>query len=139
MAKRYCVCPVIGTGTILDPYRAAVSDVAAAVSLIPSKPDGSPRYGFAFCLVSTDNLAAVLAVTNGYVLPDYPLDGRMDGMEAVARAGLVQSVEAYDLDGQGLNPDATHADADGYRDVLTRIARTWEPAFSINNFDVREA
>ena len=109
-----------------------------ATALIPSKPDGSPKYRFAFCLVATDNLSAVLAVSNLYALPDYPLDGRMDGMESDARLGLVQSAGAYDLDGLGLHPATAHTDSDGYRDVLTRMARTFEPAFSLDSFDVRE-
>lgn len=139
MAKRYCISPVVGAGTFANPYRPAVADVCPATALIPSKPDGSPKYRFAFCLVATDNLSAVLAVSNLYALPDYPLDGRMDGMESDARLGLVQSAGAYDLDGLGLHPATAHTDSDGYRDVLTRLARTFEPAFSVNSFDVRES
>lgn len=137
--KRYCISPVIGTGTFASPYRPAVADLCPTTGLIPSDAAGVPKYHFAFCLVSTDNLAAVLATSNLYVLPDYPLDGRMDGMESGARTGMSQSAGAYDLDGHGLHPATAHVDADGYRDVLTRMARTWEPTFSLDSFDVQGA
>lgn len=137
--KRYCVCPVIGSGTAADSYRAAVADVCPTTAKIKSHPvTGLPVFGFAFCVFATDNLPSVLAVTNTYVLPDYPLDGQMSGMEAEARTGLVQSAGAYDLDGQGLHLDLAHEDADGYRDVINRIGKTWDAAFDANTFDVRE-
>jgi hypothetical protein len=136
--KRYLISPIIGDGKSLQTsFRAAVSDVTrGVVNLIPSRPDGTPKYRFAFCLVSTDVLPQVLAVSNVYALPDYNLDGRMDGMEADARTAMGQSVAAYDLDGNGLHLDPSNADADSYRTVLTRIARQIEPAFDLNAFDV---
>lgn len=139
MAKRYVIGPVVGSGTLGNPYRAKVADICPAVSVIPSNPDGSPKYNFALSLVSTDNLAAVLAITNLYALPDYALDGRMDGMESNARTGLVQSVEAYDLDGNGLHLDATHDDSDGYRSVLEAIGEQFDPSFNLDHFDVSES
>jgi hypothetical protein len=138
MAKRFAITPVIGSGQMGDSYRPNVPNGVAVSAVIPSKPDGTPKYRFAFIIFSTDNLPAVLAVTNLYCLPDYPLDARMDGMESDARTGLVQSVAAYDVDGAGLHFSAAHQDADSYRAVLTAIGQQFEPAFALNSFDVRE-
>lgn len=139
--KRYMICPIIGAGTQGNPYRAAVADVSGAEvnSLIPSNQDGSPRYGFAFCRVAAVNFTAVLAITNSYAFPDFPLDSQMSGMESEARTGMVQSVEAYNMDGQGFNLVADHDDTDSFRQVIEAIAKQIEPAFNANTFDVSEA
>ena len=143
--KRYTLSPVTGAGTFQSPFRAAVSDVSQTNtnSLIPTHgqghPDeGQPKYNFALSIVGTANLAGVLAVSNSYVFPDYPLDGEMGGMEAETRTAFEQSVEAYDLDGAGLHLDASHQSAESWRTVLTRIGQQIEPAFNVNNFDAQE-
>lgn len=62
MPTRFVISRVIGTGTQEDPYRVKAQDVvtAQAVSLgqqakieafIPSRPDGSPRFGWGVCRV----------------------------------------------------------------------------------------
>ena len=140
MAKRYTISPVVGNGTEANPYRALVSDVSLTISsaVIPSKPDGTPKYGFALCIVSTSNLAGVLAVLNSFTFPDYSLDAQMSGMESDTRNAMVQSVQAYNLDGQGLHFDATNADGDSYRELLTRLGRQLDPVFNLDHFDVPE-
>lgn len=131
---RWMISPIIGTGVFPDAFRAAVSDLSSVNSsaIIPTLSNGHPKYNFALCLVATASVATIAAVTNAYVFPDYNLDGRMDGMEAGTRTALKQSVEAYDIDGNGLHFDATNADSDSYRDLLTRIGQQIEPAFNVN-------
>lgn len=142
--KRYLICPVIGTGTFADSFRASVQDVpnVNASALIPTHTSGPnighPRFNFALCVASGESQAVLSSPANSYVFPDYPLDARMDGMESNARTGLVQSVQAYDLDGNGLHFDASHQDGESYRDLLTRLLQTIEPAASLNTFDVSE-
>ena len=135
--KRYCISPIIGFGTNAEPYRAAIADVAPVVSLIPTGPDGRPLYRFCFCLVSTDRLADVLAVTNSYVFPDYPLDAKMDAMESKARADMVQNIAAYNVDEKGKTLDISHKDTDGFRDAVTKLAKQFDSAFTIDDFDVK--
>lgn len=143
---RFCISPIIGTGGGEDSFRAAVLDVANinTSAIIPTDNDpqspdyGKPKYNFALCIVAAANFAPVAQVSNLYLFPDYNLDGRMDGMEAEARTGMVQSVEAYDLDGEGLFFDASHDDGESYRQVLDRIGKQLEPAFNINNFGTGE-
>lgn len=141
---RYMLCPIIGTGTGPDPFRVAVEDLGSvnSAALIPTNNSGpnigKPKYRFALCQVATPSIPAISAVSNAFVFPDYPLDGRMDGMDADARNALVQSVHAYDIDGAGLHLVATHADSESYRDVLNAIGQQMEPVFNVNQFTVRE-
>lgn len=138
--KRYMISPIIGAGTEASPYRVSVSDVAEVnvSAVITSKVDGTPKYGFALCVVAAQSVATVAAVTNAYVFPDYVLDGRMDGMESGVRTALKQSAEAYNLDGAGLHLNASNVDSESYRDLLTRLGQQFEPAFHLNSFDVTE-
>ncbi len=140
MSKRHCICPVIGSGSDANPYRAKIADLANVNTsvIIPSKPDGSPKYLFAFCIFSASSIASVLAVSNTYVFPDYNLDGRMDGMESGARTGMVQSAQAFNLDGAGYHLDLTHADDDSYRSVIENVGKQFEPAYLVNNNDCGE-
>lgn len=71
MAVRYYVCPIIGTGTEDDPYRAAVEDQRINYSAeIPTGPDGRPLD--TTCVVAVDEkdaetverIAGVEAVTD---------------------------------------------------------------------------
>lgn len=141
---RYMISPIIGSGTTINPFRSAVSDVpnVASAAIIPTHPSGPniglPRFNFALCLCATSLVSAIEQVSNSYIFPDYNLDGRMDGMEAGARAGMVQSLEAYDLDGAGLHFDATHSDSDSYRSLILSIGQQLEPAFSIHSLNVAE-
>lgn len=136
--KRYGIFPIIGAGqTTQDPFRSAVDDLGGAngstngASIIPthtSGPDiGQPLFNFCISIFSTVDLPAVMAISNSFVFPDYPLDAEMSGMEAATRTGMVQSVQAYNLDGAGFHLDATHLDTDSYRMVLNDIIAQIDP------------
>lgn len=141
---RYMISPIIGTGPISDPYRASVRDVANVntSAVIPTFTSGEnlgkPKFRFALCLCATTSIPAIQAVSNALVFPDYNLDGRMDGMEAQARADFVQSVQAYDVDGNGLHFDATHTDGTSYRQVIAAIGQQLEPTFEVDQLEVGE-
>lgn len=139
--KRYMISPITGTGTLNDPFRPTVAAVAGAEvnSIIPSNPNGTPKYNFAFCRVASNNFGSVLQVSNSYVFPDFALDSQMSAMESEARTGMGQSVEAFDLDGNGLHLVADHDDTDSFRQVINAIAQQFEPAFNADFFDVPEA
>jgi hypothetical protein len=141
---RYMISPVIGNGSVESSFRAAVSDVenVNTVSVIPTHVTGpnigQPKYGFAFCVVATPSVAVIAAVSNAYVFPDYNLDGQMQGMEAASRAAFQQSVEAYNLDGEGLHFDAANTDSESWRTVINRVVKQIEPAFDLQNVSVPE-
>lgn len=138
--KRYAISPVTGSGTFLDPFRAGVQNVAGVnvVALIPTGSNGHPLYHFALCLVAAGNFTLVSQVSNLYLFPDVGLDTRMDAMQDDARTGLVQSVQAYDLDGAGKHLDATNADGDSFRALLTRLGRQIDATFDADFFGVSE-
>lgn len=141
---RYMISPIIGDGSEESPFRASVSDVpnVNTAAIIPTHTSGEnigkPKYGFAFCVVATSSVATIAAVTNAYVFPDYNLDGQMQGMESAARVAFKQSVEAYDLDGNGFNFDAANVDLESWRTVINRVVQQIEPAFNLNNMNVQE-
>lgn len=138
--KRYCICPIIGDGTFDNSYRAAAADLASVTvnSIIPTDPNGVPVHDFAFCIIGCIGLQALNPLTNTFVFPDYPLDGTMDGMEAEVASGMKQSVEAYNLDGNGFHLDADYSPSDSYRELVNRILQQIEPAADVNRFDVSE-
>lgn len=137
---RYGICPIIGTGTSLEPYRAAVQDIEGVNSsaLIPTDQQGAPVYSFAFVVVSAANWSPVLAISNSYFFPVHGLDSQMSSMESDARTGMEQSVEAFDMDGNGLHLDAGHNGTDSYRHVLEAIMQQIEPAANLDAFSVPE-
>lgn len=141
--QRYIICPIL-SDELTHSFRAAVADLSGTnyTAVIPTQtsgPDvGKPKFNFALCVVSSNNWPAVLALTNSYAFPVYNLDGRMDAMEPETRLALKQSVEAYNLDGQGLHLDATNADADSYRTLMQSILHQFEPAYSLNSFNCSE-
>lgn len=139
MAKRYAISPIIGSGTVEDPYRAAIAEVpeTATSALIPSKPDGSPKWRFAFVLFDSPRLIELRAVSNALVFPDHATDSRMDAMQGQTRSGWKQSVEAYDLDGQGTHLDAANVDAESFRDVLLRLVQQLDPGANFDAIQVR--
>lgn len=144
MAKRYGIFPITGDGTFENPYRSAASDVTGVntSSIIPTDQQGAPVWGFAMSICGTLNLTALAQVTNSYIFPDYPLDGELSGMESGVRTAMKQSVEAYDMDGQGdhLSVDLTDLSA-SYRSVLLSIYQQFDPLLTssdFNRFDVAE-
>jgi hypothetical protein len=142
--KRYVISPVIGDGqSINTAYRSAVGTVqnANCADLIKSDSEtGHPVWFFAFSRVGVPGtLQDVLQVSNAYVFPDFPLDAQMSQMDSSVRSAMVQSVQAYNLDGNGTHVDATHSDNDSYRFVIEKIARHWQSIFNANHFDVAES
>ncbi len=142
MAKRYMICPIIGSGlTLEDPFRSAAQSVPGvnATALIPTNGLGAPVYHFAFCRVGVaGSLASVAAVSNSFLFPDFPLDSQMAQMDSDVRAAMVQSVQAYNIDGNGLHLTVPNDDTDSFRTVITAIAQQFEPAFNADHFDVSE-
>ncbi len=126
---RYCITPIIGDGSMDNEYRAAIAAVAdTARALIPSETTGEPRYNFCPCRFEAANMTPVSQVSNTYILPDYPLDGLLENMDSATRTAMVQSVQAFDLDGQGLHISlSAFGDSSRFRDVVEHIAHVFEP------------
>lgn len=151
MSKRFTFGPIIlgGGGGINDTTRAAVSEVPLTheASIIPSTvgpPPNLPRWLHCISAIATANLAGVLAVSNLYVFPDYPLDARLDGMESVTRTEMLQNLEAYTLDANGTQLDLSSfegaaGDAKSFRELVLFIVQFLDPGIAnLNTFDVQE-
>jgi hypothetical protein len=141
--KRYVISPVIGNGSsLVTAFRSAASDTPSAgfVDLLKANPEtGVPVWNFAFSRIGVaGSLTPVLMVTNSYVFPDFPLDAKMSQMDSATRIGMVQTVQAYNLDGQGTHIDATHTDDYSFRAVIEKIARQWSSTFDADQFDCPE-
>ena len=141
--RRYMICPIVGDGSSpANAFRAAVADVEGVnvSSIIPTQGSpAEPKFNFAFCLVSAIDWVPVQQISNSLLFPDFALDAQMSGMEAVTRSALEQDAEAFDLDGAGLHLDAGHNSTDSYRHLLNAIGQQFDPAFTINLFEVQEA
>ena len=141
--KRYVISPVVGNGVSLaTAFRSAASDTPSAgfVDLLKSDPQtGFPVWNFAFSRIGVSgSLTHVLSVSNAFVFPDFPLDAQMSQMESGVRTGLVQSIQAYNVDGNGAHVDATHNDTDSFRMLIEKIGKQWSPAFNADQFDCPE-
>jgi hypothetical protein len=141
--KRYVISPVIGNGnSTATAFRSAASDTPSAgfVDLLKSDPQTGVRvWNFAFSRIGiAGSLTPVLSVSNAFVFPDFSLDAQMSQMEAGVRTGLVQSVQAYNLDGNGTHIDATHDDTDSFRMLIEKIGKQWNLSFSADTFDCPE-
>lgn len=141
--NRYGIFRIVGSGTEQDPYRPDLTGLTVigqtnSVMLIPSKPDGSPKYRYAFGEVSADDFLAVTVLANNYLFPNYQLGSPMSGMAASARTAMVQAVRSYNMDGTGYRLDASHSAGELYRDVIVRIARQIDPNFTITACRVSE-
>jgi hypothetical protein len=50
MARRFYLCPIIGTGVGVDGYRPKLYGLADLASMIPSNPDGSHKFNWCVAL-----------------------------------------------------------------------------------------
>ena len=65
MADRYYLCPVVGTGSEGNPFRASISDakkVKRVSAAIKSNANGKPTYSWTICRVDADNFTEIEAM-----------------------------------------------------------------------------
>lgn len=79
----YLQAPIIGTGTLNDPYRAAVADYGTSVARIPSGPAGRPPNT---CLV-------------------WVPDRLLASIPAILRVRVADIEARQEIRASGLNPD----------------------------------
>jgi len=133
--KRYYLSPIVGSGTKADPFRAKAATFPAVnvASIIPSNPlTGAPLFPWALVVVATASHTPLLADTTLTPLPDLSLDAILSTLSASQRAALFAALDAKAIDRQGLSNQTA------YREVLRRIGRHLNAAFTENAFDVGE-
>lgn len=133
MAKRYYISPIVGDGSIDNPYRPKVADHGVAWSgAIPTGPDGKPLKPWALVIVAAKNHAALIADPDIDDLPDFPLDGKVSSVHTATKNAMKAKMEKRGI-ATGF-VDGT----DGYREVIRGIGKLLDPTFDENNFDVAE-
>lgn len=133
MSKRFYICKVIGDGTEDNPYRPKVADYPVSWSgMLPSNPDGTPKYGFTFVIAATQDHTALLADPQIKGMPELSLDAQIGSLSKDLRDKMLAYFDEEGIDRTGLNLQST------MRDVLRRVGKHLEAAFDENRFDVRE-
>lgn len=131
MAKRFYLSKIIGDGTEQNPYRPKVADYSVSWSgVIPSNEDGSPKFGFTFVIVNTQNHAALLADPQIKGMPELSLDAQISTLSKAVRDKMLAYFDDEGIDRTGLTLQST------MRDVLRRIGKHLTESFDENNFDV---
>jgi hypothetical protein len=131
MAKRFYISKIIGDGSENSPYRPAVADYNVPwVGVIPSNPDGTPKYGFCFVIVNTINHQPLLDDVRIKGMPELSLDAQIGTLSKAVRDKMLAYFDEEGIDRTGLTLQST------MRDVLRRVGRHLEPTFNENNFDV---
>jgi hypothetical protein len=131
--KRYYLCPVIGSGSIADTYRAGVSGHGGNyVAVIPTGPDGRPLFPWALALVAAaDHRPLTRDATLG-PLPDVSLDIRMSALSQSAKAALDAALAKFGVDPAALVQN------DGYREFVRSLGQALDAGFVETNFDVSD-
>ena len=135
MARRYYLSPVIGDGTLNNPYRAAVADTpnASVAAVWASDPaTGVPTIPWALCVVAATNHATALADSRHAALPDMLLDARMSALSNSARNRLDSALAKF-----GVDP-ATVITNEGYREFVRSVGRLLQATFDENALGVAD-
>lgn len=133
--KCFYICPIIGSGTDNDPYRAAVEDYNVPYSaVIPTHPEGHPDWGkpiFNWALVIVGGNKHVDIRKNPAIdaLPEWSPDGRISGLSAAAKAGLLKAMQKRGIGTSIIN------NQDDYRFAIRTIGKTLDPLFDEAGLD----
>lgn len=133
MPTRHYFAPITGTGADSDPYRAKVADLAVShVAVIPSRPDGTPRFPWALVMVAAGSFAALDSDPALAGLPAVNLDLTLAELSTTARDRLLTLCQERGIDTTGVTGATT------LRQVVRRIGRHLEPAYDEHTTWVRE-
>jgi len=130
MTRRWFIVPVIGTGTKGDPYRVKLSIAHSA--LIPSNPDGTPRFNWALCLVSAADFTALDADTEAEPFPGVSLDDQLSSISAAARNRIQTALINRGVDLTGIDLNST------VRDVVERVVERLDARLDHRKMQVPE-
>lgn len=136
--KRHYIAPIIGSGTDSDPYRPLVEDYGVPYSAIfPTHPEGHPDWGkpatdWALVIVGGNKHSEIMKDKRLDVLPDWSYDGRISGLSAAAKTGLLKAMQRRGID------TSIVQNQDDYRSVLRVIGQKLTPTFDENDFDTED-
>jgi hypothetical protein len=131
--KRYYISKVVGTGVFGDTYRAKVADYGVPyAAVIPTDDQGKPKFGYCFVLAGGRSHALLRADPDIKPLPDFPLDGKLSGIQTQVMDAAEASLRDTGFIVSNLSNSA------GYRDWLKSIVAQQDPLVNIDNMDVQE-
>lgn len=132
--KRYYLCDLIGDGSMGNPFRPSVADEGVNhVTVFPPQDMRTGQYQGTRCLVLIDtvNHARLMRDPRNRVLPEFPLDGKLNAMRTDTNNAMNAMLQA-----QGFL--VNWQSSAGYREVIRGIGRQLDPAFHEDAFDVSE-
>lgn len=131
MAKRFYISKIVGDGTEYNPFRPKVADYNVSWSgVIPSNEDGTPKFGFTFVIVNTQDHTALLADPQIKGMPELSLDAQISTLSKATRDKMLAYFDDEGIDRTGLTLQST------MRDVLRRVGKHLSESFDENKFDV---
>jgi hypothetical protein len=131
MPKRWFLSPVVGTGSENDAYRSKIADFGVNhVAVIPSKPDGTPRFGWCLVKVNAASFAALDADADLDGFPLVSLDATVASLPAGVRTRLRTALERRGID----TTDVTGATP--LRVIVRRLGRLLDDRFDEDANDV---
>lgn len=131
MAKRWFICPVVGTGTSDDPWRAKAHDLNVnCTAVIPSNPDGSPQFNWCLVKVAAIDFTALAADGTIDAWPNVSLDTTVNQLPAAVRNRLKTALTNRGIDTSDLTG------ATPLRLILRRIGRSMQSSFHEDLVDI---
>lgn len=132
MPRRFVLAPVVGAGTITDPYRAKTQDYGVRGSaVIPSDPaTGAPLFPWCLVVVAGNDLTGVLGDSAIEALPDLTLDSKLSTLTTAQRNRLLTALSNRGVSTSGLTTQST------LRDVLRRVGTHLTPGYREDAHDV---
>jgi hypothetical protein len=131
MSKRLYLSPVLPPDANDDSHRTVIDDLSGSIPLrsVNVMGDGAT---WALVRVATKDHRPLLTDPRLDVLPDFPMDARMNAMQTAARNRMEQALSRRGID-VGLV-----AGADGFRDLVRALGRKHDPQFHEDAFDVQD-
>jgi hypothetical protein len=133
MAKRWYIAPVIGTGAEEDAYRPKVPEGINWVAVIPSNPDGTPRFNWCLVKVAATDHSALLNDAEIDAMPNIALDDPISTLSAAMRNAIQNRLEARGIDTSGITLQTT------FRQIVRRIGRHLDTDFGENALDIADS
>ena len=133
MLKRYYLADIIGDGTDEGgDFRPAVADypVKWAGPFPINDQTGHPLKNWTLVTVEADNHAPLLQDSRLDALPDWPLDGKVSGINTSTKNAMLAAMTRRGIDTSFV------VGTDGYREVIRAIGIAANATFDENSFSV---
>lgn len=130
--RRYYLSPVVGDGSLSNPYRAQIADEpeTSVAAVISTDANGQPTSAWALCLVAAQSHGQLARDNRFGPLPDMLFDARMSALSGSAKAALDAALLKFGV--------AATVQNEGYREFVRSLGRLVDPAFDENALGVAD-